>query len=308
MINGIIKQMIDKYQIVDGISARKAIREIMQEITLCGLYRSFIFNKISFYGGTCLRIFFGIDRFSEDLDFSTDMPDQIDLRDYKSYIDDEFGALGLNVTFEIKEKSDSANIKRGYVRGNAKELFVAFGIDEKIINTTNHNEEIKVKLEIDSNAPFFAGYDIKAGLLPYPYAVRTYDIESLFAGKISAVLCRGWKSRVKGRDLYDYCFYLSKDIAVNLKCVEARIMHDGIELDHELTLEELKKMLCDKFDLIDYEKAKLDMLNFIDDKRSLDLWNKEFFKSITQNLKSSENHIFRLPSDEEIELCSKNLI
>ena len=93
-----------------------------------------------------------------------------------------------------------------------------------------------------------------------------------------------------------------------MKCVEARIMHDGIELDHELTLEELKKMLCDKFDLIDYEKAKLDMLNFIDDKRSLDLWNKEFFKSITQNLKSSENHIFRLPSDEEIELCSKNLI
>ena len=239
-----------------------------------------------------------LNRFSEDLDFSIDMTTmpgfsikEFDLRDYKSYIDNEFESLGLNVTFEISEKAENNNIKRGYIVGNAKEVLEAFNIDEKIIHRFNHNETFKVKLEVDLRPTFFAGYDIRFGLMPAPYPVRIYDIESLFAGKISAVLCRNWKTRVKGRDFFDYVFYLKNNVEVNLKCVEARIMHDGIELDHELTLEELKKLLCEKFDTVDFEDAKKDVRIFIDDDSTLDLWNADFFKAITQNLKASEKHI-----------------
>ena len=298
-----LKQMIEKYNVFDDLSAKRAVREIMQEITLCGLSRSNFFHEVAFYGGTCLRIFFNLKRFSEDLDFTQNMPYNyvFDLSKYKSYIDNEFASLGLNATFEVSLKAENNNIKRGYVKGNTKEIMESFCIDKKFIDMFNHNDTIKIKVEVDSNPPIFAGYDVRFGLMPYPYGVKMYDIESLFAGKISAVLCRGWKNRIKGRDLYDYVFYLKNNIKVNLKCVENRIMHDGIYLDHELTIEELREMLCNKFDLIDYENAKEDLRDYIDDRLELNVWNADFFKSITQKLEASEKHAFILCSDEELD-------
>lgn len=298
--NYILKEMISKYKITDEDSAMKAIIEIMQEITLCGLGRSNFFNFAAFYGGTCLRVFFNLPRFSEDLDFSLDIPIGFELKNYKSYIDNEFASLGLDATFEISEKAENNNIKRGYIRGNAIELMNAFGIEEKIIKRLNHNQLIKVKFEVDSVAPFFSANDIRFGLMPSPYPVRIYDIESLFACKISAVLCRNWQTRFKGRDFFDYIFYIKNNVKVSLVCVEDRIKADGIDLNNPLTLDNLKKMLCERFDMIDFESAKKDVSNFIKDKSQLDIWSADFFKSITQKLEASENHVLRLCSDEEI--------
>ena len=288
--NYILKEMISKYNIIDEESAKNAIKEIMQEITLCGLGRSNFFNYAAFYGGTCLRIFFNLPRFSEDLDFSLDIPRGFKLENYKSYIDNEFASLGLNATFEISEKAENNDIKRGYIKGNTIELMNAFNIEEKLVKRINHNELIKVKFEVDSVAPFFALDDVKFGLMPSPYPVRIYDIESLFACKISAVLKRNWQTRVKGRDFYDYVFYIRNNVKVSLICVEARIKADGVDLDNPLTLDELKKMLCERFDSIDFDSAKKDVEKFVQDKSELDIWSAEFFKSITMNLKESEQH------------------
>ena len=288
--NYILKEMISKYNIIDEESAKNAIKEIMQEITLCGLGRSNFFNFAAFYGGTCLRIFFNLPRFSEDLDFSLDIPRGFKLENYKSYIDNEFASLGLNATFEISEKAENNDIKRGYIKGNTIELMNAFNIEEKLVKRINHNELIKVKFEVDSVAPFFALDDVKFGLMPSPYPVRIYDIESLFACKISAVLKRNWQTRVKGRDFYDYVFYIRNNVKVSLICVEARIKADGVDLDNPLTLDELKKMLCERFDSIDFDSAKKDVEKFVQDKSELDIWSAEFFKSITMNLKESEQH------------------
>ena len=290
METNIIRQMIKKYDVSTTRKAIIAIREVMQEITLCGLGRSNFFNFAAFYGGTCLRIFFGLPRFSEDLDFSLDIRKNFELKNYKNYIDNEFASLGLSAEFEVSEKAEGNDIKRGYIKGNAIELMKSFGIDDDIIKKRNHNELIKIKFEVDSVAPFFALDDIRFGLMPSPYPVRTYDIESLFACKISAVLCRNWKSRIKGRDFYDYIFYIKNNVKVSLICVEARIKDDGVDLDNPLTLEELKKMLCDRFDSIDFNSAKDDLNGFIDDLRELDIWSADFFKSITMNLKESERH------------------
>ena len=301
--NLILQQMLKKYELTNKKSVKNAVLEVMQEITLCGLGRSNFFHEVSFYGGTCLRLFFNLQRFSEDLDFTQDMPYnyKLDLSKYKSYIDNEFASLGLDVKFEVDLKAENNNIKRGYVSGNARKILEAFNIDEVSINKIIPNELLKVKLEVDINPPIFAGHEIRFGLLPSTYPVRIYDIESLFAGKISAVLCRNWQTRTKGRDFYDYVFYLKNNTKVNLKCVENRIMHDGIELDHELTLDELKKLLCDKFEKIDFESAKKDVESFIDDVSELDVWSADFFKSITQKLEASEKHAFILCSDEELD-------
>lgn len=306
--NDTLIQMISRFKINNDMSRRQAIRECMQEIALCGLGRSNFFNEASFYGGTCLRIFYGLNRFSEDLDFSLDMTTMpgfsskaFNLKEYKSYIENEFESLGLNVTFDISEKAEDNNIKRGYIKGNTKELLLAFGFDESIASKTNHNDTTKIKLEVDSKPPFLAAYDIKFGLLPNPYPARTYDIESMFAGKISAVLGRNWQSRVKGRDFYDYVFYLKNKVKVNLICVEARMNADGVDLDNPLTIEELKRLLCEKFDTIDFENAKEDIANFIENPDDVNIWSADFFKAITQNLEASEKHVLRLCNDEELE-------
>ncbi len=300
--NDTLIQMINRFKTNNDKTRRQAIRECMQEIALCGLGRSNFFNEVSFYGGTCLRIFFGLNRFSEDLDFTQDMPYnyKFELAKYKNFIDNEFSSLGLNVKFEVSEKAENNNIKRGYIKGNTRELMLAFGFGESAANKINHNDVTKVKLEVDSNPPFFAAYDIKFGLLPNPYPVRTYDIESMFAGKISAVLGRNWQTRVKGRDFYDYVFYLKNRVKVNLICVEARIKDEGVDLDNPLTLDELKRLLCEKFDTIDYNSAKDDIVNFIDNPDEVNVWSADFFKSITQNLEASEKHVVRICTNEEL--------
>lgn len=113
-----------------------------------------------------------------------------------------------------------------------------------------------------------------------------YDLPSLFAGKIHAVICRAWGNRVKGRDLYDYIFYLAKGATVNLPHLKARLVDSGfIKSDFDLTYESLIGLLNRRFVEIDFEQAKLDVIPFIKDKSQLDLWSAEFFIDITKELK-----------------------
>ena len=136
------------------------------------------------------------------------------------------------------------------------------------------------------NPPLGANYEFKYKLLPSPHQVRLYDKSSLFAGKIHAVLCRNWKSRTKGRDLYDYIFFLSKDIGVNLELIKSKLIQSNvISESDEFNLDILKEMLIKKFSEINYTDAKEDVIPFINDTNSLDLWSDKFFIEITKNLK-----------------------
>ncbi len=284
----IIKQMLSNYEINNLEDKKNALKEVVQEVALSGLARSNFFNHAAFYGGTALRIFYGLDRFSEDLDFSLITPnDNFDLKEYFSYIENEANSLGLNFKVEEKVKEVDSNIKSAFLKGGTKEHIITFYENDVDLKIINPRELIKIKFEIDVNPPAYASFENKFRLLPYPYQVKLYDMPSLFAGKIHAVLCRGWKRRVKGRDLYDYVFYLSKNAKVNLKHLKARMVQTGhFDEKEELSIEKLKDMLNKKFSNIDYQNAKEDVLAFIKDKRKLDLWSKEFFIDITSNLKS----------------------
>jgi conserved domain protein len=286
-MNTVIEEMLKSYQ-VDNIYDRKnAMKEIMQEIVLCGLSRAGFFKEAAFYGGTALRIFYGLDRFSEDLDFSLEQINlDFDLCSYFPVLEKEVKAFGLNVEIQEKQKTKDSNIRSAFLKGNTKEHLLLFYADERVVGSVAKNEVVKIKFEVDTNPPAFATYEHKYRLLPVPYEIRLYDMPSLFAGKIHAVICRGWQSRIKGRDLYDYIFYLSKAVTVNQKHLRARLIDSGyISENQECTLEEIKTMLKNRFDSIDFLQARKDVEPFICDTSVLDIWSSDFFKQITEGLK-----------------------
>ena len=286
-MNTVIEEMLKSYQ-VDKIYDRKnAMKEIMQEIVLCGLSRAGFFKEAAFYGGTALRIFYGLDRFSEDLDFSLEQINlDFDLCSYFPVLEKEVKAFGLNVEIQEKQKTKDSNIRSAFLKGNTKEHLLLFYADERVVGSVAKNEVVKIKFEVDTNPPAFATYEHKYRLLPVPYEIRLYDMPSLFAGKIHAVICRGWQSRIKGRDLYDYIFYLSKAVTVNQKHLRARLIDSGyISENQECTLEEIKTMLKNRFDSIDFLQARKDVEPFIRDTSVLDIWSSDFFKQITEGLK-----------------------
>ena len=288
-MNNIIEQMIGRYEPASLYDRKNAMKEVIQEIVLCGLSRADFFKKAAFYGGTALRVFYGLDRFSEGLDFSLLKPEPVfELSAYFPALKKEAEAFGLRVDISEKEKNKKSNIQSAFLKGNTKEHLLKFYSDESLLSSVPSNEVIKIKFEIDTDPPAYAGFEHRYRLQPAPYEISLYDAPSLFAGKVHAVICRAWQSRVKGRDLYDYVFYLSQGIPVNLRHLNARLVQSGyIGSDLRCTEKYIKDILYDRFADIDYEQAKEDVLPFIKDSSSLKLWNREFFRQITDGLKIS---------------------
>ena len=285
-MNTIIQEMLKQHDISTIYDKKNALKEVIQEIILCGLSRAGFFKEVAFYGGTALRIFYGLDRFSEDLDFSLLEENQnFNLAKYFPILEKEVKSFGLNVEITEKEKSIDSDIKSAFLKGNTREHMLLFYPNSPLLGISS-NELIKIKFEVDINPPKYASFEPQFKLLPAPYEVNLYDAPSLFAGKLHAVICRSWKNRIKGRDLYDYVFYLGKGTSFNLPHLRERLIQTGtIDSTSELTLKDVKNLLIEKFDAIDFEQAKKDVLPFIKDTRSIDIWSSTFFKAITQNLK-----------------------
>ena len=286
-MNNVINEMIKKYN-ADGLMDKKnVVKEIMQEIVLCGLSRAGFFKKAAFYGGTALRIFYGLDRFSEDLDFSLiETDDNFELTEYFPILRKEIASYGLDVEISEKQKTKNSAIRSAFLKGNTKEHMLLFYASDPITNQIAGDEKIKIKLEVDTNPPVGALFEHKYRLLPAPYEVMLYDMPSLFAGKTHAVICRSWKNRIKGRDLYDFIFYISRGASLNTEHLKARLVQSGVwKAEDEFNIEAAKKLLFSRFDAIDFSQAKEDVKPFIKDTASLELWSSDFFKQITQELK-----------------------
>ena len=281
----ILEQMVNNYHPKNTEEKKNAIKEVMQEIVLCALSKAGFFNEAAFYGGTALRIFYHLDRFSEDLDFSLLIKDKdFDLSIYFPKLKEIVKSFGLNVEIEIKEKTKDSNIQSAFLKGDTIEHFLLFYPDD-LIQGINKNEKVKIKFEIDTMPPGCATYEIKYRLLPIPYSIKLYDEASLFSGKIHAIICRSWKSRVKGRDLYDYVFYLSRNTQFNLPHLREKLIDSQyIDTNKTISCEDIKKMLIERFNEIDFEQAKEDVIPFIKDHSVLDIWSKDFFIAITDQL------------------------
>ena len=279
--------MLNRYDAKDLSEKKDALKEVVQEIVLCGLSRSGFFQNAAFYGGTALRIFHNLDRFSEDLDFSLrTSDDSFLLTDFFSTLRKEVSAFGLNMEISEKVKSKESAVQSAFLKGNTKEHMLMFFDADQAIDRIPGNELIKIKFEVDTNPPAFASFERKYRLLPVPYEVMLYDMPSLFAGKVHAVICRAWKSRIKGRDLYDYVFFLSKGAHLNTEHLKARLVQSGVwNAGDSFTVEDAKHLLCERFETIDYAQAKEDVLPFLKNGSSLDIWSADFFRQITEGIR-----------------------
>ena len=288
-MNSVIETMLGKYGPKNNEERENAAKEIIQEIALAGLSRGGFFEKAAFYGGTCLRIFYGLNRFSEDLDFALLKKDpDFRLSEYFPALEREFASYGIEIHVEEKKKTMDTEIQSAFLKGNTLTLMMTFFPKSEDAKKIISNQKMKVKLEVDTDNPEGGRTETKFRFLPAPYEVKVFDEPTLFAGKIHAIICRNYKNHVKGRDYYDYLFYIGKGSSFNLAYLENKLKNTGtIPQDEKLTLEKIKEMLKARFDSTDYESAKEDVSNFISDKDGLKLWKKELFLTTLENLKGN---------------------
>lgn len=285
-----IQIMLSRYQCTSSHDYENALKEIIQEIALLGLWRAKFFEKAAFYGGTALRILYGLDRFSEDLDFSLLTPDKnFQFRQYLSAVCSELSSFGFNITVDSKIKTIDTAIQSAFIKAGTKELFLKIKVPDFIQQIIHRMDLIKIKIEIDTDPPSEFETEAKLLLQPIPFMVNTYQAPDLFAGKLHAILCRQWKSRVKGRDWYDLVWYVTRDTPVRIEHLQKRLEQTGVwDSQKKLEKNELMRMLINKIDQVNFIDAKKDVMPFIKDPSVVQLWSSDFFKELIAKIKTTD--------------------
>ena len=276
-----LDSMLQKYDIQTSDQLFQAYREIVQEIILAGLWKGDFFQKGAFYGGTALRILYGLDRFSEDLDFSLLEPDpHFSLPNYFPFVAREFEALSIPIGLSSKKKRNQSQVQSAFLKTNSHIHSLSVQIPTQ--------RKIKVKIEVDTDPPL--GFETEEKLLiqPFSFYVKTYSKPDLFAGKLHALLFRTWKKRVKGRDFYDFEWYVRNGIPLNLNHFRQRALQSGdIDATSTISNDEVKELLCHRFMNVDFDQVLQDIRPFVKKPRDerLNLWSSTYFKDLLEHLK-----------------------
>lgn len=282
----VVKTMLKKYSCHSEQDYVNALKEIFQEIALLGLWRSKFYEKAAFYGGSALRILYGLDRFSEDLDFTLLQKDKnFNLDTYNLAIKEELNSFGFQVKVATKNKNIETNIESAFIKAETKKQLLIIDAPTDILGHIHPMHTIKIKMEVDTNPPGKFQTETKYILNPIPFSVKTLTQPNLLAGKIHAILCRPWQKRVKGRDWYDFVWYIAREIPVNLFHLQARLAQSNAWPKNESLLEnDLINLLTKKINGTDFENAKKDVIPFLKNKNSTDLWSKKFFLEVLEKL------------------------
>jgi len=280
-----IKEWLNSYQPKNQDEARDVLREIMQEIALSGLYRAGFFEKAAFYGGTALRIFYGLERFSEDLDFSLLKPEpDFSLDKYQEAILTEFSSLGMKVSIQEKEKKVKNNINSAFLKSETvwRELTLEGIIPQSGLDKIAN---IKIKLEVDIAPPL--GFDTEENLLlkPFSFYVKCLTLPNLFAGKMHALLFRKWGTNVKGRDWYDMEWYIKKGITLNLNHFLQRAIDSGDWTKETISKEEFQQLLFEKIEAVEMKYIKADIRRFIKNEKDIEIWTTKYFNDLVKLLR-----------------------
>ena len=281
-----IRSMLDRYECRSRDETINALREILQDLALLGLWRSKFFEHAAFYGGTALRILHGLDRYSEDLDFSLLSPTpSFSLGAYGEALQREINSFGFRVTFEKKHTERAGSIESAFLKADTYRQLIEIEAREDLLRDLHPGRKLKIRLEVDTDPPPGFRTESQYILLPIPFAVRVYCLPDLLAGKIHAVLCRKWKTRVKGRDWYDLVWYAGRHPEVRLIHLEARMRQSGDYLESELmTPAILQSRLHSAVDSLDVSKALQEMKPFVRDPRALEVWSADFFHRIVDQI------------------------
>lgn len=264
-MNELFKQMLAPYDMSTADSKRNAMFEVMQQIALAGLYRGGFFDKAAFYGGTCLRIFHGLQRFSEDMDFTLFKEDSdFSIEKYFPAIIEEFRNVGREVTITKKEKKNFGKVESAFLKDNTDVYNIAFTTEKSL----------KLKIEVDTKPPLGFQTEQKVLLQPFSFMTRCVELPYLFAGKMHALTFRAWGNRVKGRDWYDFEWYVRNRVPLDFEHLRLRILDfNGIDL----TKEDFKELLKKKLSETDIEMVKTDVKPFVKDDSCMGIWTNEYF-------------------------------
>lgn len=265
MKNEIYDSMLSRYDMTTEQNMRNAIYEVNQQVILAGLYNGGFFESAAFYGGTCLRIFYGLQRFSEDMDFSLlTQNETFDFSKYFQSIVDAFALVGREVEIKKKDKKNFGKIESAFLKDNTDVYDIMFQTEKSI----------KIKIEVDTYPPLNFKTEQKLLLQPHSFMTRCFSLPDLFAGKMHALIYRTWENRVKGRDWYDFEWYVRHNIPLNFIHFVERCKQFNNE---DITLDLFIVKLKERFFTADIKQVKEDVLPFVRNPKELDIWSNDYF-------------------------------
>lgn len=289
-MNLALETMLRRYQCKTRSQYERALKEILQELALVGLWRSRFFEHAAFYGGTALRILYGLDRFSEDLDFTLLKPDpEYSLKPYHQAIRNEFTSYGFSVEIDDKSKTWITPIRSAFIKTNTLGELLKIGIPKDLVKGLHPEMSLKIKVEVDTDPS--PAYDVETRFLltPFSVGIRTVVLRDIFAGKMHAVLFREWKGRVKGRDWYDWSWLVNQNVNLSLKRLAIHMHQSGfLPKDEILTKERFEQLMHSKIDGLDFNSAKADMQPFVTDIAQITDWSPDLFRYLLTRTKIIE--------------------
>jgi len=282
-----VAQMLSKYDCQRVEDTTRALREILQELALLGLWRAKFFEKAAFYGGTALRILYGLDRFSEDLDFSLLQPmSDFRLERYSNALERELAAFGFEVRVDQKGKAVETAVQSAFLKADTTNQLLVIQAGEHLLRQIPPGQVIRIKIEIDTDPPPGFATENRYLLLPIPFSVRSYCLPDLFAGKMHAVLCRRWKNRVKGRDWYDLVWYCAHHPELKLAHLEQRMRQSGHwEGTKNLGPDDFPGLITESIGRLDVDQARSEVLPFVRNPEALAVWSREFFVDVVRRIR-----------------------
>lgn len=267
------EQLVANYNPQNETELVNAQRETMQKVALAGLERGGFFEHAAFYGGTCLRLIHGLRRYSEDMDFSlVEKNDSIHIENYFQPIVDEFTAMGLQVDIQKKDKKIFGRVESAFLKEDTEAYEIKF----------QTRKMMKVKIELDTNPPLLFQTERKLLAQPYAFSVRCFTLPDLYAGKMHALVYRAWQRRIKGRDWYDFEWYVNHGVALDYTHLQERIREFSGKV---VSQEEFMQVLRERLSTVDINMVKEDVLGYVESPRELDFWSNEYFLMLADRIR-----------------------
>ncbi len=268
----IYDQMVAAYAQRRGTATPNVEQEVMQHIALSGLHRGGFFQYAAFYGGTCLRLFHNLPRYSEDMDFSLiEKRDDIHIESYFPAIMEEFRLAGHEVSIVKKEKKNFGRVESAFLKDNTEAYDISF----------QTKKSVRVKIELDTNPPLAFNTEQLLLQQPYSFMTRCFTLPDLYAGKMHALVYRSWQRRVKGRDWYDFEWYVRWNVPLDFSHLQERIHEfNGETVNRESFMRQLREKLAST----DINRVKEDVIGFVDHPHELDIWSNDYFLQLADKI------------------------
>jgi predicted nucleotidyltransferase component of viral defense system len=291
-MNQAIQSMLNRYRCETRPQFERALKEILQELALVGLWRAHFFEHAAFYGGTALRILYGLDRFSEDLDFTLLKPDnEFSLDVYNASIRSELEAYGFDVEVESRAKAWHTPIQSAFIKTNTLEELLKIGIPKNLVKGFHPQTQLKIKVEVDTYPSPAYRTETRFLKTPINIGIRAVILEDIFAGKMHALLFREWKGRVKGRDWYDWLWLVREGVKLNLERLSIHLRASGfLTTEDPLTRKGFEQLMFDKIKSLDLDSVLSDLRPFVSDAAQIADWSKEMLHHFAGETQTIPNH------------------